>query len=61
MIMSHRGTDGENICGQISMGESTPKILDAMDFKFFKPQNVTESYEDIKASWELSKKYWKTC
>ena len=57
MIMSHRGTDGENICGQISMGESTPKILDAMDFKFFKPQNVTESYEDIKASWELSKKY----
>ena len=54
MIMSHRGTEGEGICGQVPMGESTPKILDAMDFKFFKPQNPEEAYEDIKSSWKLS-------
>ena len=39
MIMSHRGTEGENICGQVPMGESTPKILEGMNFKFFKPGN----------------------
>ena len=39
MIMSHRGTEGEPICGQVPMGESTPRILEAMDFKFFKPGN----------------------
>ena len=54
MIMSHRGTEGENICGQVPMGISTPRILEAMDFKFFKPANPEAAYEDIKTSWELS-------
>ena len=54
MIMSHRGTEGENICGQVPMGESTPRILEAMDFRFFKPANPEAAYEDIKASWDLS-------
>ncbi len=54
MIMSHRGTEGENICGQVPMGESTPKILEAMDFKFFKPADPEAAYEDIKLSWDLS-------
>ncbi|WP_407391727.1 sulfopyruvate decarboxylase subunit alpha [Methanobrevibacter sp.] len=54
MIMSHRGTEGENICGQIPMGESTPRILEAMDFRFFKPGNPEGAYEDIKEAWELS-------
>lgn len=54
MIMSHRGTEGENICGQVPMGESTPRILEAMDFRFFKPTNPESAYEDIKTSWELS-------
>lgn len=54
MIMSHRGTKGENICGQVPMGVSTPLILEAMDFKFFKPGNPESAYEDIINSWELS-------
>ena len=54
MIMSHRGTEGENICGQVPMGESTPRILEAMDFRFFKPGNPEGVYEDIKEAWELS-------
>lgn len=54
MIMSHRGTEGENICGQIPMGESTPKILEAMDFKFFKPENPEEALKNIKNAWNIS-------
>ena len=54
MIMSHRGTEGENICGQVPMGESTPRILEAMDFKFFNPGDPEAAYEDIVSSWDLS-------
>lgn len=54
MIMSHRGTEGENICGQVPMGESTPRILEAMDFKYFKPENPEGAYEDIKYAWVVS-------
>ena len=38
------------------MGQSTPLILEAMDFNFFKPETPAEAYEDIKSSWELSLK-----
>ena len=54
MIMSLRGTEGENICGQVPMGESTPLILEAMNFKFFKPGNPEAAYEAIFDSWDLS-------
>ncbi|MBQ2665566.1 sulfopyruvate decarboxylase subunit alpha [Methanobrevibacter sp.] len=54
MIMSHRGTEGESIVGQVPMGESTPLILEAMDFKFFTPQTAEAAYDDIRLSWELS-------
>lgn len=54
MVMSHRGTEGENICGQVPMGESTPRILEAMDFKFFKPGTPEGAYEDLKTAWDLS-------
>lgn len=54
MIMSHRGTEGESICGQVPMGISTPRLLEAMNFKFFKPSNPEGAYEDIRTSWELS-------
>lgn len=54
MIMSHRGTEGENICGQVPMGESTPRILEAMDFRFFKPANPEGAYDDILSAWDLT-------
>ena len=54
MIMSHRGTEGESICGQVPMGESTPRILEGMGYQFFKPGNPEGAYEDIKEAWELS-------
>ena len=52
--MSQRGTEGESICGQVPMGESTPGILEAMDFKFFKPATPEAAYDDIRLSWDLS-------
>ncbi len=54
MIMSHRGTEGESICGQVPMGESTPKILEAMGFKFFRPAKPSAAYEDITEAWDLT-------
>ena len=54
MVMSHRGTEGESICGQVPMGESTPRILEAMNFRFFKPATPEGAYEDIKTAWDLS-------
>lgn len=54
MIMSHRGTEGEPICGQVPMGKSTTKILEAMDLNYFKPKDINEAYEIVKNSWKLS-------
>lgn len=54
MIMSHRGTEGEGIVGQVPMGESTPRILEAMDFKFFKPETAEAAYDAVRLSWDMS-------
>lgn len=56
MIMSHRGTEGESICGQVPMGEATPRLLDAMDFTYSKPDSPDEAYEQVKESWNNSLK-----
>lgn len=56
MIMSHRGTEGEGICGQIPMGKSTSKILEAMEFNYYKPETKEEAYENVKNSWIESEK-----
>jgi sulfopyruvate decarboxylase subunit alpha len=56
MIMSHRGTEGESICGQVPMGEATPRLLDAMDFTYSKPDSPEEAYEQVKESWNNSLK-----
>lgn len=54
MIMSHRGTEGEGICGQIPMGKSTTKILESMEFKYYKPETIEEAYKNVKNSWKES-------
>lgn len=54
MIMSHRGTEGEPIIGQVPMGKFTPGILDAMNLKYFAPKTKEECLNTIKNSWELS-------
>ncbi len=54
MIMSHRGTDGEKICGQIPMGESTPNLLKAMNYEYMTPKTPEEAMENVENSWILS-------
>lgn len=56
MILSHRGTEGEPICGQIPMGKATIPILNSLDFFYFKSSNPEIAYEDVKESWDLSEK-----
>ena len=54
MIMSHRGTEGEQIVGQLPMGKATPKILDAMELKYFNPKNQNAAKKIIANSWKIS-------
>jgi sulfopyruvate decarboxylase subunit alpha len=54
MIMSHRGTEGEPIVGQVPMGKATPKVLDAMELEYFNPKNSTDAKDIISKSWDLS-------
>ena len=56
MIMSHRGTMGETIVGQVPMGKATPKILDALEIETFKPSNPSEALQIVSNSWDISLK-----
>lgn len=54
MIMSHRGTEGEFMSAQIPMGQATPRILDALELPYFKPETPEEALEDIKEAWTIA-------
>ncbi len=53
MLISHRGSVGETIAGQIPMGQLTPKLLDAMEIPRFSPLPA-EAEETVVQAWELS-------
>ncbi len=55
MVMSHRGTLGEEIQAQIPMGKATPKILDSLDIPYFNPKTPNEAVPVIVNAWTLSK------
>lgn len=54
MIMSHRGTEGEPIIGQVPMGKATPKVLNAMGLEYFNPKSPNDAKKIISNSWDLS-------
>ena len=54
MIISHRGTFGEGICGQVPMGKATTKVLDSMDIIYEKVNNPSQTTNIIKKAWNLS-------
>ena len=54
MIISHSGSKGEDTTLQAPMGDSTPRILKAMDFNFFKSSKPEGAYDDIRLAWDLS-------
>jgi len=54
MIISHRGTKGEPIIGQVPMGEITEDLLDTLKIQYFKPKTPKEAKELVEDSWNLS-------
>ena len=54
MIISHRGTFGEGVYGQIPMSKATTKVLDSLDISYYKFENPDESREIVKKAWDLS-------
>lgn len=55
MIISHRGTIGEPINGQIPMGRATEDVLDALDIYHKAPTSAEEANNIIGNSWNNSK------
>ncbi|MEM0498882.1 MAG: sulfopyruvate decarboxylase subunit alpha [Methanothrix sp.] len=53
MVISHRGTPGERLVGQIPMGRLTEPLLNAMGIKFFRPR-PHEAEEIVKDAWNLA-------
>lgn len=43
-----------NGSGEVPMEASSPMILEAMGFNFFRPANAEAAYDDIRLSWEMS-------
>lgn len=54
IIISHRGTFGEGVYGQIPMSKATTKIFDSLDIAYYKVDNPNESQEIVKKAWNLS-------
>lgn len=54
MIMSHRGTEGEFMSAQVPMGKATPRVLDALELPYFKPETPKEALDEIKLAWEVA-------
>jgi len=42
LLVSHRGTDDEQIIAQVPMGDATPGILDVMGIPYFEPHEAGE-------------------
>ena len=40
LLVSHRGTDDEQIVAQVPMGDATPGILDVLGIPYFEPHNA---------------------
>jgi sulfopyruvate decarboxylase subunit alpha len=54
MIISHRGTVGEPIIGQIPMGKVTEDLLNTLKIQCFKPKTPKEAEELTGDSWNIS-------
>ncbi|MDR1721673.1 MAG: sulfopyruvate decarboxylase subunit alpha [Methanobrevibacter sp.] len=54
MVISHRGTKGEPIIGQVPMGEKTEGLLETISLPYFKIKTPEEAEKTIGDSWKLS-------
>ena len=54
MIISHRGSKGESIIGQVPMGRLTAPLLDAMAIPHFSPRPA-EAVETVAEAWKKAR------
>lgn len=54
IIISHRGTFGEGVYGQIPMSKATTKIFNSLNITYYKVDNPNESQNIVKKAWNLS-------
>lgn len=54
MIISHRGTFGEGICGQVPMSKATTKILDSINIVYEKVDYPKEATTTVRKAWNLA-------
>lgn len=52
MIMSHRGTEGEPIVGQVPMGIATPKILNSLNIPYKNVKTPEDALKIVSNSWK---------
>ena len=52
MILSHRGTKGEPIVGQVPMGIATSKILDSLNIPYKKVETPESALKIVSNSWK---------
>jgi sulfopyruvate decarboxylase subunit alpha len=53
MIISHRGCEGEQLVGQVPMGQLTPGLLDVMAIPRFSPASA-EAEDVVVRAWALA-------
>ena len=53
LVISHRGSEGEPIVGQVPMGEMTPPLLDVLAIPRFAPAPA-EAEEVVANAWDLA-------
>ena len=54
IIISHRGTLGEGVYGQVPMSKATTKVFDSLDIRYIKVDNPNESEKIVKQTWDLA-------
>lgn len=55
MIISHRGTFGEGVYGQIPMSKATTKVFESLDITYHKIEDPKQSEQTVEKAWNLAK------
>ncbi len=54
MIISHRGTFGEAVYGQVPMSKATTGVLEALNIRYEKVDDPNESQRIVSEAWNLA-------
>ena len=54
MIISHRGTIGEAVYGQIPMSKATAKVLDSLDISYQTVDEPCDAQSIVKKTWDIA-------